>query len=579
MKQYFEILELQPGATPDEVKTAYRDLAKVWHPDRFKSDSPRLKSKAAEKLAEINEAYEKIRAYQARQKARKQASDHRRTSSGNSSNHTGYRPYNPGGASPGGGNSHGGNTFGGNTYGGNSYSGYARPTPNGRSQHRRPPGSGATRPQSGSYRRSRHHSSSSRPRPGSSNGNVGHSSGAGHSNSSRSSKGGTTQTPFGQPQTPTHTLTRRRQAVQYSGYGHNYTYAYNKKRRRAKNSMAIYLAGAALLAITVAGIFFFMKQSDSAPPTLADWKSAPTAMTSSGDDQPESTTPAEPLDATATESLPAEASLLSSNRPVNTRKLAGNAAPAGYFTIGSTKSQVIAVQGDPEQEMKGLIRYGFSSVFFEDDIVTGWRQSNGTRLQVKIVPRQTYERSYFTKGSTRDEVIAIQGTPDHYRDHGRELRYGESRVTFEKGRVVSWHQHADTPLKAKLLPEVFSDATHFTYNSTRDEVLSVQGTPTHFGENTLHYGYSTVQFKDNRVVGWNQAASYPLKINLEPTVPTSTKFFTKGSTRNEVIAAQGTPDQYSEQILKYGHSSISFQNDRVVSWYESAASPLKVRDE
>ena len=88
MKQYFEILELQPGATPDEVKRAYRDLAKVWHPDRFKGDSPRLKSKAAEKLAEINDAYEKIKAYQARQKARKQASDSQQTSTT-----TGYRPY------------------------------------------------------------------------------------------------------------------------------------------------------------------------------------------------------------------------------------------------------------------------------------------------------------------------------------------------------------------------------------------------------------------------------------------------------------------------------------------------------
>lgn len=552
MKQYFEILELQPGATPDEVKTAYRDLAKVWHPDRFKSDSPRLKSKAAEKLAEINEAYEKIRAYQARQKARKQASDPGQTSSGNA-NYTGYRPYAPGGTSSG---------------VGSSYSGYARPTPNGRSQHRRPPGSGATRPPSNSYRRSRHHSTS-RTRPGSSAGG-----------SSQSSKSSTAQTPFRQPQTPTHTLTRRRQAVQYGGYGHNYTYAYNKKRRRAKNSMAIYLAGAALLAITVAGVFFYMQQSDTAPPTLADWQSTPTAGAAPGGEQMESTAAAEVIDAAGVEErLPAEASLLSTNRPVNTRKLSGAAAPAGFFTIGSTRAQVIAVQGNPEQEMNGLIRYGFSSVFFEDDVVIGWRQSNDTRLQVKIVPRKTYEKSYFTRGSTRDEVIAIQGTPDHYRDRGRELRYGESRVTFEKGRVASWHQHADTPLKARLLPEVFSNATHFTYNSTRDEVLSVQGTPTHFGENTLHYGYSTVQFRDNRVIGWNQAASYPLKIKLEPTQPTSTKFFTKGSSRDEVIAAQGTPDQFSEQIFKYGHSSISFQNDRVVSWYESAASPLKVRDE
>ncbi len=144
MKQYFEILELQPGATPDEVKTAYRDLAKVWHPDRFKSDSPRLKSKAAEKLAEINEAYEKIRAYQARQKSRKQTGDSQRPSS-NNPNYTGYRPYSPG-------------TGPGN---GQSYSGYARPTPNGRPQHRRPSNNGSTRSQSSTYRsRSRHHANS-----------------------------------------------------------------------------------------------------------------------------------------------------------------------------------------------------------------------------------------------------------------------------------------------------------------------------------------------------------------------------------------------------------------------------------
>lgn len=35
MKRYYEILELEPGASPEEVKRAYRDLVKVWHPDRF----------------------------------------------------------------------------------------------------------------------------------------------------------------------------------------------------------------------------------------------------------------------------------------------------------------------------------------------------------------------------------------------------------------------------------------------------------------------------------------------------------------------------------------------------------------
>jgi preprotein translocase subunit Sec63 len=55
-----EILGLKPGATREEVDEAYRDLAKVWHPDRF-SGNPRLQKKAEEKIKEINAAYEYIK--------------------------------------------------------------------------------------------------------------------------------------------------------------------------------------------------------------------------------------------------------------------------------------------------------------------------------------------------------------------------------------------------------------------------------------------------------------------------------------------------------------------------------------
>ena len=60
LDQYYKILELKPGASPDQVKQAYRDLARVWHPDRFSHD-PRLQQKAQEKLKEINHAYERLR--------------------------------------------------------------------------------------------------------------------------------------------------------------------------------------------------------------------------------------------------------------------------------------------------------------------------------------------------------------------------------------------------------------------------------------------------------------------------------------------------------------------------------------
>ena len=51
LTKYYALLGLSPGASPLELKAAHRDLAKVWHPDRFLHD-PRLREKAQEKLKE-----------------------------------------------------------------------------------------------------------------------------------------------------------------------------------------------------------------------------------------------------------------------------------------------------------------------------------------------------------------------------------------------------------------------------------------------------------------------------------------------------------------------------------------------
>jgi len=57
-----EVLGLKPNASEEEVNQAYRDLANVWHPDRFVGN-PRLQKKAEEKLKEINVAYEYIKSF------------------------------------------------------------------------------------------------------------------------------------------------------------------------------------------------------------------------------------------------------------------------------------------------------------------------------------------------------------------------------------------------------------------------------------------------------------------------------------------------------------------------------------
>ncbi|AST56923.1 molecular chaperone DnaJ [Thermoanaerobacterium thermosaccharolyticum] len=58
MQNPYEVLGLKEGASIEEVKRAYRELVKKYHPDQY-ADNP-LKDLAEEKLREINDAYKAI---------------------------------------------------------------------------------------------------------------------------------------------------------------------------------------------------------------------------------------------------------------------------------------------------------------------------------------------------------------------------------------------------------------------------------------------------------------------------------------------------------------------------------------
>lgn len=73
LTKYYYVLGLSPGASSKDLKAVHRDLAKVWHPDRFLHD-PRLQQKAQEKLKEINEAYDQLRSGKGKRQTARPAS-------------------------------------------------------------------------------------------------------------------------------------------------------------------------------------------------------------------------------------------------------------------------------------------------------------------------------------------------------------------------------------------------------------------------------------------------------------------------------------------------------------------------
>ena len=111
--------------------------------------------------------------------------------------------------------------------------------------------------------------------------------------------------------------------------------------------------------------------------------------------------------------------------------------PPRFFTLGSTPAEVRWVQGVPSRAEPEKWGYDLSEVYFKNGKVDGFKNDFGT-LNVRIVPPPLNPldlKDYFSIGSPRSDVVALQGTPTTV--VGNTWFYGLSRVVFRQEKVES----------------------------------------------------------------------------------------------------------------------------------------------
>lgn len=148
----------------------------------------------------------------------------------------------------------------------------------------------------------------------------------------------------------------------------------------------------------------------------------------------------------------------------------------------------------------------------------------------------------------------------------------------ENRDISSGANHDPASSAADMEPAETVPEKRFTIGSSLGEVYSIQGVPTRAEKDVWHYGNSKIYFSKGKVFRWEESPDSPLRVDILPELEkSSTRFFGRGSTKEEVLAAQGRPDRDAGSVWDYGLSRVYFEKDRVTGWQEGPLNPLRVR--
>ena len=129
---------------------------------------------------------------------------------------------------------------------------------------------------------------------------------------------------------------------------------------------------------------------------------------------------------------------ISKANPAGAGSTSGHSRPGAIVIAETPSTPVSQSQQAPSATSAGEIH--------EEDLRAIPPSSNAPNN--RPVSSSLPSRSYFTVGSTKDEVLAVQGTPTKFTEY--QWDYGLSEVYFRDGRVVSWKVFPGSPLKAQM---------------------------------------------------------------------------------------------------------------------------------
>lgn len=266
---------------------------------------------------------------------------------------------------------------------------------------------------------------------------------------------------------------------------------------------------------------------------------------------------------------------------------------APTFKLGSSIVDVVKSMGTPKyippyyisESMDYFIYEDGSTVFF-DKFGKVMSYINTKGLKVSLGAKVPGAPPINAKSKVAD-VIKAMGTPDSvnaffietpdylrlrnttYTNQGYSIinydgsytyyRYGDSFIAFDKNeKIIHFLNKGNLNINyGKKDPKFLG----IKVNSTEVDIIKAMGTPDKILDNedywkNWYYGGSYVKVDEKgKIVGWVNKGN--LKISKADRIPTA-PIIGIGSSKQSVINAMGSPDQYGDTIWAYGESQITF---------------------